>query len=1227
MATRDASDFFYLRTLIRVVYFNFKAMNWELCLICQAEDKPEPLKCPLDSLQDGAGKEAYLSFLKNVVEFSNLGALPVELKLKEDTSIEELCTNRAVWHKSCHLKFANSKLERAQKKLKRKNSPDSSRQAKKVKRQVSEQSECFFCGEQGNDLHQVLTLEVDRDVRQMAVQMQDSQLIAKLAAGDMVAIEAKYHSKCMLAFKRKYTAYVRSFSGTETITNDSATEARTFAELISFMEGSAESGTLLFKLSSLHELYVSRLRSLRVDKSVNKTRLKNRIIEHYHGEIQEQSDGKNTVLVFNQGIEELLKDALKKRNCEEEAFNLVNVAKCIRNDVFQTTAFHFTGEFNSECQSKSVPPSLMCLVSMLLNGPNIDSQESEESQACLTIAQLILFNMKKIKKPTTKENRHCQDREPPLPLYLGMSLHAQTRSKKIVNQLYQLGLSVSYHRVDEIMNSLATSVCDHFKSVGVVCPLALQRGLFTVGAIDNIDHNPSSTTAQGSFHGTGISLFQFPKQDSEVSQQAVQGVSLCATKTTSRDITLPDEYSSVPPVSIKTSEVNVPPTGRAGVETPGSNQLTTAIAQETCWLKHCEQHLHEELTKGTYLSWAAYHASVTVVSNPLPCLGSLLPLFDEKAATVAMMKHGMLVMQKATELLNPGQIPVTVCDQPLFAIAKFVQWNWPSTHGENLHVVMLGGLHIEMALWSLCGDLLAASGWTAALTEAGIASTGTSDSFLRVAHLTKTRRAHQITAVALHKLQQIAFAKLNGQHDDEEFQKWHDGMIKNSPTYKFWFMIMQMELTVLVFVKAHRENNFSLYVEALESLAPWFFALDHTNYARWLPIHIRDMKCLPGVVQDDLKKCWVISKSSNKFSSIPIDQAHEQNNASVKGSGGAVGLTESPVAFRRWMVAGPETARLLEEFESQLKGDPGVEEKNEHHEQGLSTQKAFQSHVKNLVNTISEMGNPFQDDCPELLALDTRNCADASVVATVHTVQEIGLRQYEKYVKEVIKERTVSIHDTISKNSLPLFKRQQPKQISKASLKLTAVASDRYLFSRLYIASQQRDGDLEEFFKHENQPYPPSLSEFGNLRFGKKSDLITCVNRESPPAPASFDVKVFDGAAIVHALPVSSVSTFLQYADSTFLPFLENHLKSTKRIDVVWDEYRSASLKEATREKRGKGVRRKVAGHVKLPQNWQAFLEDSSNKKELFTFLTKQVETASFPADKFVYITSGNKPT
>ena len=36
---------------------------------------------------------------------------------------------------------------------------------------------------------------------------------------------------------------------------------------------------------------------------------------------------------------------------------------------------------------------------------------------------------------------------------------------------------------------------------------------FTVAAIDNIDHDPSSSTSQTSFHGTSISVFQFPETD------------------------------------------------------------------------------------------------------------------------------------------------------------------------------------------------------------------------------------------------------------------------------------------------------------------------------------------------------------------------------------------------------------------------------------------------------------------------------------------------------------------------------------------------------------------------------------------------------------------------------------------------------------------------------------------------------------------------------------------
>lgn len=79
--------------------------------------------------------------------------------------------------------------------------------------------------------------------------------------------------------------------------------------------------------------------------------------------------------------------------------------------------------------------------------------------------------------------------------------------------------------------------------------------------------------------------------------------------------------------------------------------------------------------------FAAYHALQQLSLGELPNICTLLPLFYEKAATSSMIKHGMDVQRQAIACLNTGQI---------LAIAKNVQWKWPSTHGEQMHVVMVG---------------------------------------------------------------------------------------------------------------------------------------------------------------------------------------------------------------------------------------------------------------------------------------------------------------------------------------------------------------------------------------------------------------------------------------------------------------------------------------------------------------------------------------------------------
>ena len=138
------------------------------------------------------------------------------------------------------------------------------------------------------------------------------------------------------------------------------------------------------------------------------------------------------------------------------------------------------------------------------------NQEKQESQACLTIGQAIVFNAKKrsTADPEAKP-RHSLEREPPLPVYIGLNIHGLTRSKHLINQLHQLGICISYERVLQLEDWIAKAICIRFDEDAVVSPVCLHRGLFTVGALDNLDHNPNSTTSQSSFHGTGISMFQF----------------------------------------------------------------------------------------------------------------------------------------------------------------------------------------------------------------------------------------------------------------------------------------------------------------------------------------------------------------------------------------------------------------------------------------------------------------------------------------------------------------------------------------------------------------------------------------------------------------------------------------------------------------------------------------------------------------------------------------------
>ena len=93
-----------------------------------------------------------------------------------------------------------------------------------------------------------------------------------------------------------------------------------------------------------------------------------------------------------------------------------------------------------------------------------------------------------------------------------------------------------------------------------MCPPNLTSSLFTTATADNIDHNPSSTSAHDSFHGTGISLFQYQSSES----RDVQGVIVAENHDVSRAGTkrtlskLPESYTTLHPLALRKRDVPVP---------------------------------------------------------------------------------------------------------------------------------------------------------------------------------------------------------------------------------------------------------------------------------------------------------------------------------------------------------------------------------------------------------------------------------------------------------------------------------------------------------------------------------------------------------------------------------------------------------------------------------------------------------------------------------------------
>ncbi|CAE1280410.1 unnamed protein product [Acanthosepion pharaonis] len=220
---------------------------------------------------------------------------------------------------------------------------------------------------------------------------------------------------------------------------------------------------------------------------------------------------------------------------------------------------------------------------------------------------------------------------------------------------------------------------------------SIEHGLFTTAAVDSIDHNPTATTASTSFHGTSISMFQHPSKENRGEQRVSPEITDSRTRKVPE---LPEHYTNIAPAYFKK---NPTPASVDEVSLPDPSLFQRNIRVKYEWLEKVQG--TTDVDDVSNITWSAHHVSQKRTSEYETSITSLLPLLRDQAHSIATIKHAMKKVREAVAFLNPGQTPVLAADQPLYAMAKEIQWYWPEEYGEDKFVIMFGGLHSSEVYW------------------------------------------------------------------------------------------------------------------------------------------------------------------------------------------------------------------------------------------------------------------------------------------------------------------------------------------------------------------------------------------------------------------------------------------------------------------------------------------------------------------------------------------------
>ena len=228
-------------------------------------------------------------------------------------------------------------------------------------------------------------------MRQATVLLGDVKLVTKQSEGGIPAIEHKYHLICLCKLYSK-AAYLQK-SGSN-INEHAATYEIILSETMDSIRKELKKSETdpVFMLSELKQMFISAYhRYTGIDIELHSTRFKEQLLSRIPG-LQANKRGKQIVLTSDAAAREAILAALSHSG-NQNGLHSVQAEKFLRQYLFDGAA-NFSGNFGKNCQTDSVPKSLLVLVQMILEAKRLslaaDNQTNKIALNYLTLSSSML---------------------------------------------------------------------------------------------------------------------------------------------------------------------------------------------------------------------------------------------------------------------------------------------------------------------------------------------------------------------------------------------------------------------------------------------------------------------------------------------------------------------------------------------------------------------------------------------------------------------------------------------------------------------------------------------------------------------------------------------------------------------------------------------------------------------------------------------------------------------